>query len=264
MLLENTPVQEYQVDGHTVLVKREDMFGQYPAPALAKLRGARLYLQRAKENGWKRIGVYDTTISKAGQGIAYLCKEYDLECWLGFPLLKGTRPAESKMIAKEVLGATLFPLKAGRTAVCYYQFKHFIEDNRGFMLPLGLVCRDTVLEVGKVAREVTDKYKVKTIVLCTGTGTIACGVALGADAKVIGVSCGMSASKQWKRIRQLAFPENPSNLSIVPPKYGYYDKLDTSSCPFPTSPYYDMKAWEFLVEHIDELEEPVCFWNIGV
>ena len=265
-LHEKTPIEKYAVAGHEIYVKRDDLFGTYPAPNLAKLRGARILLANLKEQGIKKVGVYDTTVSKAGQGAAYVCKELGLECLLGFPLLIGTQPAESKLIAEE-LGAKLYPLKAGRTAITYYRFKKIVEAQEGYMLPLGLTCPETVEALRCLSATIDGKFN--SIVLVTGTGTIATGLALGTNAAVYGVSCGMSVIKQRKRINDLAYIYKLDNLRIdnlqlISPKYGYYDALDTSSCPFPTSPYYDMKAWEWLVENIEWLEEPVLFWNIGV
>jgi threonine dehydratase len=274
-LLENTPIEKYTICNKIVFVKREDMFGQPPAPPLAKLRGASIYLKKLiHENPDKPIGVYDTTISKAGQGIAYLCKEYGAKCWLGFPLLKGTQPAESKLTA-EKLGAELYPMKAGRTQVTYYQFRNIVKENGGIMLPLGLTCKETVTETIRQVQialaniEFSNKKRIKNIVLVTGTGTIATGISLGSYEfdkylQVYGISCGMSIDEQWKRIRQMAYPEVIRNLILVEPEYGYYDKLDTSSCPFPTSPYYDMKAYSWLTKNIEHLDEPILFWNIGV
>ncbi len=269
MLIENTPVEEYSVNGYDIYVKRDDLFGQYPAPPLSKLRGTSVLLKRMKGAGVKMVGVFDTRVSKSGQGVAYLCRELKLECMAGFPLLKGSNISKSHEIALE-LGARLFPMKAGRTAVLYYQFAKRVKENKGLMLPLGLVCKDTVLAVARVKDETLrqlekDGVKIKTIVVCTGTGTIATGLALGADAKVIGVSCGMSIERQWQRMRMLAFPEalNSDFLSLVPSKYDYYTALDTSSCPFPTSPWYDMKTWEWLTENTEKLEHPVLYWHIG-
>jgi threonine dehydratase len=91
MLNENTPIEKYVVDGKEIYVKREDLFGTYPAPPLAKLRGARIVLKRLKEKGITKIAVFDTRISKAGQGIAYLCKDMNLECLAGFPKLKNKK-----------------------------------------------------------------------------------------------------------------------------------------------------------------------------
>jgi len=269
-----TPVEQYSVNGHNILVKRDDLFmadSQPFSPPLAKLRGAFPLLQDLKRyDHITRVAAFDTRISKAGQGIAFLCKELGLECLVGFPQLKGKEPSESQKIAGQ-LGAELCPLKAGRTAVCYYTFKKIAEQRGYLMMPLGLVCRQTVLAVAQEAARTLKELeqggvKVKTIVVCTGTGTIATGIHLGADAKVIGVSCGMSVAKQVQRMRELAFPKllNWNFLELIEPEYEYYTALDTSKCPFPTSPYYDMKAYTWMLNNVDRLESPCMFWNIGV
>jgi threonine dehydratase len=261
MLRENTPIERYLVDGKEIFVKREDMFGSFPAPPLAKLRGARIVLQNLKQQGVTKIGVFDTRISKAGQGIAYLCKEMDLECLVGFPKLKDHDIAESHKIA-ESLGGKLHPLRAGRTAVCYAQFKKFVLEQNGYMLPLGLVCPETSHAVESISRAEAGRFN--SIVLSAGTGVIASGVASGASTcNVFAISCGMSTERQWKRIQTLRPDKLLFNLTIVAPEYKYYDALDTSSCPFPTSPYYDMKAWVWLLKNYNKLVKPVLMWNIG-
>ena len=262
MLRENTPIERYVVEGKEIFVKREDLFGNYPAPPLSKLRGARIVLQNLKQQGITKIGVFDTRISKAGQGIAYLCKELDLECLAGFPKLKGQDIAESHKIA-ESLGAKLYPLRAGRTAVCYAQFKKTVLEQNGYMLPLGLVCPETSHAVESISRAETGRFN--SIILSAGTGVIASGVALGAiHCNVFAVSCGMNIERQWKRIQTLRPDKLIFNLTIVPPEYAYYDALDTSSCPFPTSPYYDMKSFIWMIKNYDNLKKPILFWNIGV
>lgn len=57
MLNEKTPIECYNVEGKQIYVKREDLFGTYPAPPLAKLRGARIVLQRLKAEGITKIAV---------------------------------------------------------------------------------------------------------------------------------------------------------------------------------------------------------------
>ena len=268
-----TPVEQYSVNGQNIFVKRDDLFladCQPLCPPLAKLRGAFPMLKRLKGEGIKKVGVFDTRVSKAGQGISFLCRELGMECMVGFPLLKGNGISRTHEIASS-LGATLFPMKAGRTAVCYYQFAKRVRESSGYMLPLGLVCRDTVSAVAQEADRTLrqlekDGVKIATIVVCTGTGTIATGIHLGADTEVIGVSCGMSIEKQYERMKLLAFPEllNWDYLTLVPPEYDYYTALDTSSCPFPTSPWYDQKAFVWMLEHMEQLKSPILFWNIGV
>jgi hypothetical protein len=54
----------------------------------------------------------------------------------------------------------------------------------------------------------------------------------------------------------------PDTVDIRENEMPYYLAPDIP-CPFPTHPNYDLKAWGYLVEHIDELKEPILFWNIG-
>ena len=255
----DTPIEEYYAGHIKVAVKRDDLYGAYPAPPLAKLRGASVLLTELKAQGITTIGVIDTRVSKAGQGIAYICSELGLKCIVGFPLAKGYSPEQPKLIAQS-LGATLYPLVAGRFGICYARFKKYIESQDGHMLPLGLTCSETVKAIAAEVTKVASLYR--TIVVCTGTGTIATGLALGAPtALVYGISCGMSITQQRHRINLLAYPNLLGNLILVPSAHNYYDIID--SCPFPAHPYYDTKAWEWLVNNAHKLEKPILFWNIG-
>jgi 1-aminocyclopropane-1-carboxylate deaminase/D-cysteine desulfhydrase-like pyridoxal-dependent ACC family enzyme len=260
---ENTPIEQYNVKGNIVYVKREDLYmiSKQPAyPPLAKLRGARKLLAKLKEQGVKRVGVFDTRISKAGQGVACICNELGIECWTGFQNLKDKPIDQGHLIAQEQ-GAKLYILTAGRTAIAYYRFKKLVEKFDGVMLPLGLVCSETVESVVAISKAMGKQFN--SIVLSTGTGTIATGVASGTEATVYGVSCGMSIDRQWKRIHNLVPDKLLSNLRLIPPQYAYYDELDIKQCPFPTNPWYDIKAWLWLCENIDSIEKPICFYNIG-
>lgn len=264
--MENTPVEEYRINNIPVLVKREDLFEVHPAPPLAKLRGIKVLLENLHKEGICKVAAFDTRVSKSGQGIAYYAKQLGMECTLGFPMIKGTTPSKSHQIAEQELEAKLIPMVAGRTAIVLSRFKKKIP-NDCYLIPFGLVLPETVLAVQQVSIEETKN--IKTIIVSTGTGTIATGVSLGTQAQVIGVSCGMNTKKQWNRIKQLLGEVNApflacNNLKLVHSGYTYYDAIDTSNIPFPTSPYYDGKAWEWLIKHIEELEQPIMFWNIGV
>ena len=66
-------------------------------------------------------------------------------------------------------------------------------------------------------------------------------------------------------MKELAYPNQLWNYQMVDGGYDYYTALDTSSCPFPTSPYYDMKAWHYMMEHFQYFKGgKTLFWNIGV
>ena len=54
----------------------------------------------------------------------------------------------------------------------------------------------------------------------------------------------------------------PVALELVPADRPYAVVPETS-CPFPTHPNYDLKAWKHLVDHLERFASPVLFWNIG-
>ena len=43
-------------------------------------------------------------------------------------------------------------------------------------------------------------------------------------------------------------------------EYRYKEEVD---CPFPCNPYYDRKAWKWLLDKLPKLKQPILFWNIG-
>lgn len=264
----DTPIEEYNINGKDIFVKREDLFLQEfqpKVPALAKLRGAGVVLRKMKEDGIERVAVFDTRISKSGQGIAFLCKELGMHCLVGFPKLKyQTFLNEPQAIAKE-LGADVLAVQAGRTAPCYSIFKKEALSRGYCVLPLGITFKETAEEVAKVSASCTKGYN--SIIVSTGTGTIACGIALGTEVNVFGISCGMNIVKQQYRILTICNGLGkmyPKNLRLIQTGYDYYQGINTERCPFPTSPYYDMKAWNWLLTHINDFKEPILFWNIGV
>ncbi len=263
---ENTPIEGYKIrDGKEIVyVKRDDLFlasKQPMVPALAKLRGARVVLKNMKESGIKKIACFDTRISKSGQGIAYLCQELKMTFVAGFPQLKSmTKLNEPQQRAKE-MGAIIWGVQPGRTAVCYAAFKREAELRGYTVLPLGITFKETAIEIAKIAEKEAQEYR--TVVVSTGTSTIATGIAMGTNSEVYGISCGMNIKRQMDRSLKIR-GNIPGNLHFVFTEYDYYEALDTSSCPFPTSPYYDMKAWTWMLKNWEDLEKPVLFWNIGV
>ncbi len=84
----DTPIEEYKIGKKTVYVKRDDLFGEDPAPHLAKLRGITKYVKKAEEKGVKILGDLDTRVSKSGWGLAAACKGTGITPYVFYPQLK--------------------------------------------------------------------------------------------------------------------------------------------------------------------------------
>ena len=91
--------------------------------------------------------------------------------------------------------------------------------------------------------------------------------------KIYGVMAVKEATPKSKyaNIRKLLTPDfirNPltrkvfQRLEIIPGRWSYFTPVKPDA-PFPIDLFYDSKAWQWLVENINKLEEPILFWNIG-
>jgi len=268
MIKNNTPILEYTLDGNKeVFVKRDDLCVKPPCPPLAKLRGVILRLLALKKQGVKLVGVLDTRISKSAWGVAYLAQNMGIKVVAYYPHLKEYTETPTNQKKAEELGAEVYPLKGGRTAVLYSWAKKDIEKRGGYMIPMGLVVRESIKAVYKEASRTPEQYLGGSIVISVGSGMTIAGVSLALASKVktiYGISAGMSTSRQRQKIKTTSGFSLAQNVELILPEgvdYYFYEAMET---PFQSSPYYDKKALRWLVENWDTIPKPVLFWNIGV
>lgn len=268
ILNNNTPVEKYSVAGRNIFVKREDLSTSWPAPSLAKLRGCLLRMISLKENSVTSIGVFDTRISKSAWGVAYLASKLGgISVDAYYPEIKAEAGQlhQQQFMAKK-LGAILHPMKGGRTAVLYSRAKREVENNGNYMMPLGLVVEESVDAIAAEANTIPENFLGGDLVVCTGSGMTLAGIIKGIASKqhhIYGISAGMNTQRQIRRINSVNV-EIPENVSIILPENCDYYSQENISVPFPSSVYYDRKAWKWLLENLEILREPTIFWNIGV
>jgi len=261
---EQTPIEKYHIKDRDIYVKREDLSCNYPAPFLSKLRGVYKRLEKVRAMGYKKIGVFDTRISKAGWGVSAIAQELGgLEVFNFYPHLKQYKETPYNQQKVLELGGKLFPMEGGRTAVLYALAKRIMEQENIYIMPLGLCIEETFFETKKIAEKIED-FLGGSLVVCIGSGMITSGIAAGLSKKlknIYAISAGMSPERQFRRIKN--FIEIPENLTIIKSQEDYYyqEKIET---PFPCSEYYDKKAWRWLLENLEKLTDPILFWNIGV
>lgn len=266
LIQNNTPIEEYEINGRKVFVKREDLSSLPPCPALAKLRGVYKRLEKLKEQGVKIIGVMDTRVSKSGIGCSAIANEIGLKVINFYPHLVSykTIPIPENQQKVLNLGHIIFGLKGGRTAVLYSQMKKICKINEWYPMPLGLVVEESVDGVIKECENLS--FIPDNLIISVGSGMMLAGVSIALAGKVkniIGISAGMSPERQRGRIRKLLGIDLPSNVKIIKSEKGYYEP-EEFPCPFPCSIWYDRKAFKWLNDNIDSLDGSILFWNIGV
>ncbi len=271
-MLQDTPVETYKLHGIPVYVKREDLVSLEPdLPPLAKIRGIHKVIERLKSEGYKTFGVLDTKVSKAGWGTAAISKRLGVRCILGVPRLKNGSLPFGAQKAQE-LGAEIYELRSSRYSIMYSRLRKYIESEGGFLLPLGLTCEETVIEVAKIASRMSPEYFDGSLVICAGTGTILSGVVCGLPRipqQIYSISAGISVKKQRRTVEKFTSKHGFENgmmtlprISFIPAFRDYYQESPVE-VPFPSHPNYDAKAWEWLGKHIHDIPQPILFWNIG-
>ena len=160
--------------------------------------------------------------------------------------------------------------------------EHYPKNSE--MLPIGMSFPETVDATAAEYIWTLKEYKLqpKNVVLCVGSGTIAAGVARGiAESNLKTKLWGIltrdgSVPEKLRYMEKLAgFPLSSegmlgtfSSTSVTLLSSGFeYTQKSKIVVPFPCNPYYDAKAWEWLVSRKSTYEEfnrkQTVFWNIG-
>lgn len=273
LIIDNTPFVQHEVLGRQIWVKREDLSTNITKgmPPLAKMRGAFELISKMHDSGIKLIGNVDTKFSKSGQGIAAICKELKINCINGYPKMKEELPEQLKMV--EILGAELYELRPNYLRIHYSQVRKYVESKGGKMLPYAISCKESVRAVANEAKKIPEELLGGSLIVCVGSGTMLSGIITGLKRlpEIHGVSSGMSEERQLKNMQKLLLEVNTdtkrtvdflNNISIKGPIMPYHNKC-TITTPFPTHPNYDRKAWKYMLDNIEQLKEPIIFWNIG-
>jgi len=258
----NTPIEEYE----GIYVKREDLCVPKGAPPFSKIRGLVKHLERLKQEGYIGAAYVETSVSMAGWGVAWACYHLGMKCLIFNPIYKDTPPLlQFHREQWERWGAELKEVPAGRAKVNYYIARKQIP--KGFkLLPLGLPLPETITETARIAASCINPYK--SIVVSVGSGTVAAGIYQATSPKqtLYGImSRSGDAKKKRKHVKEggpLFSFESRGTLQIIDMGWEYANSSKIKT-PFPCHPWYDAKAWEWLIHNKENLSAPILFWNIG-
>jgi 1-aminocyclopropane-1-carboxylate deaminase/D-cysteine desulfhydrase-like pyridoxal-dependent ACC family enzyme len=277
MIKNNTPVEKYKIDNKTVWVKREDLCTEFPAPPFSKVRGLYPHMKALQANGITTVGYIETPISMAGWGITWVAKELGMKVVIYEPQYISETPEifEKHKRMWKYFGAEILKIPAGMTKVNFNVYKkEFLENYKNsVMLPLGIPCKETIEETAlEFNRTILEYGFFDNVIVCVGSGTICAGIIklnYHLIRQTIGIlsRTGNIQHKKESILRKADLCvgklfEDFYSLTIKDPGWEYTQRSNVE-CPFPCHPYYDLKAWEWLVKNINKLSGRVLFWNIG-
>lgn len=268
-LIKNTPIEEYDVKGKKVFVKREDLC--IDEAKFSKARGVYNHLSKI---GKTHIGVLDSYHSKAGWAVSYLGGLLNKKVHLFYPEYKNEPGMRESQLNAKRLGAEIIPLRAGyMQAVQYNIAKKILRDRFGedsYMMPNALKLQESVDSTSEELNNVPIELINDSIwIISISTGTIAAGVIkrlveLNSNNLVI-LHMGYSRKKESVIKYLMKYIPYFGNVSLefIDEGYKYKDSVDID-CDFPCNPYYDLKAWNWLTKNIDSfIDFNILFWNIG-
>ena len=273
LLVEETPLEVYRVESRIVHVKREDMCCRNFGPPFSKMRGVYKHLLRLKKEGCSTIGYVDTKVSMAGWGVAWCAKHLGLRAVVFDPQYQDAGDVLPLHRKKwEQFGAEIVPIQPSRMSIVHARAEKIFREKFGqkaILLKDGLPFDETIEETSKQWRRTAERIKPRTTVVVVGSGTICAGILSGwnGEGDIVGILCAskLVEKKQSSILRRAGVLHGGLfgvRLQLVDPGWTYTEP-SLSDCPFPCNRYYDLKAWQWLVENINRLEGPILFWNIG-
>lgn len=262
----NTPIEWYP--SIQLWVKREDLCCPDPGPKFSKMRGVISHLEKVAAN---KIGVLDTYHSQAGHAVAYACSLLGKQCFNFYPEFKADKTLRVPQQRSRDLGATLYPLQAGRSCILYHKARATMEACGGYMMPNALKLEESVIETAKewpVGREFD-----QVIIPCS-SGTIAAGVVRGACEAVryggklpkfifhLGYSRSHKDFLDYVQDRS-GWTFTPAAFDLIDEGYAYKDQVkDFIWDAWPCNQYYDAKALAWALR-TGNVGPNTLFWNIG-
>lgn len=271
MLVHNTPIEKYKLQGRTIYVKREDLSCPVPGPPFSKMRGVVEHISNRPENVF---GVLDTYHSKAGWAVAYACKMMKRKCINFYPVYKADNPSELRnpQIQSKRLGAKLYAVPAGRSFILYNRARTLLQQEApgAYLMPNALKLAESIEatadEVERSSKEIK-RIKPQHVVVSISSATIAAGVLTGLTRiglhPAIWLHEGYSREESAVR-KYLGDVVKGFDVHIVDEGYAYKDTAPKEfTAPFPCNPWYDLKAYHWLSNKIDQLDGNVLFWNVG-
>jgi 1-aminocyclopropane-1-carboxylate deaminase/D-cysteine desulfhydrase-like pyridoxal-dependent ACC family enzyme len=244
-----TPIQRLG----EIWVKREDLFNVYGANG-AKARSCFYLVEKAKQKGYKLITTAGSRKSPQINIVAQICKHLDLKFVAHCP--QGELGSELK--AAQLAGAEIIQHKAGYNSVIVARAKTYAEENKGFEVPFGMMCREAVsqtfYQVTKIPTEV------ERIVIPVGSGMNLCGLLHGLKRanikiKVLGVVVGANPLKTLNKFA----PSGWENMvTLVNAGLDYHHEVKENELGgIVFDPIYEAKCIKFL-------QPKDLFWTVGI
>jgi len=212
----------------------------------------------------------------AGWCIAWCAKILGMKAVIFVPKYVGTTPAVLMKHCEIVknFGAEIIEVPAAKNSILNARSKKILTEKYpdAVLLKTGLPFDTAIEENAQEWKRTEEQIKPKNVILSVGSGMVCSGILHGLtiDCKITGVLCAKKDAKLkesaiWRKSGRLQsgfFGLSTNVLNLVQGGFEYMEIPDIVA-PFPCNPFYDLKAWHYLINHLTEFEDDILFWNIG-
>lgn len=265
-------IERYVINDHEVHVVRDDLSFPFPLPNNSKIRGVARKLQNLKEKGIKTVISQDTSISRCGWAVSYVCKQLDMK---HFNIVSDRKDLTFYQRMSASFGGVLVPVHGSYSSAMFAQGKKVIEkvNTNAYPLTIGLSFPESLQEHIELIHTLNSEHSLDwgSLVVSVSSGTIVAGILSGIlseklDTRVYGILSSSFKNRKAKildKLKWVGLKNIDTNvLSVNDMGYKYKDS-EKEHPPFPCDIFLDRKAWKFLLNNLESLPEPVVFWNIG-
>lgn len=287
MLRQNTPVEDHRSE-FGLLVKREDLSCKAPGPAFSKARGVYEHIKARPED---TIGVLDTYHSQAGHAVARACDILGKTCVNFYPEYKAEPGPREPQERAAKLGAQLWGLPAGRSAILYHHAKKELLGTYpgAYLMPNALKLPETVTETAREVGYLAAGQWPSAVILPSSSGTIAAGVIAGfverrifdftelpqfiihlgysrSHNEVMEYVCGQVSRYIIAKVDLTSShaEEWTPMIKLIDEGYQYKDRARAGDTPpWPCNAYYDLKAFRWWQRERVNFGGNVLLWNVG-
>lgn len=282
-ILEEAQEEVYRIAGKQVTIRRDDKAFLPPLPPNAKMSALYAIVARAAKQGYRRVVMF----AKKQQGISYatglpvFCEEFNMECTITYPA-SNTQPIPKWLDDLQMEYTFCYParLHPNMVTINVNQSKKIAEEQGAYFVPFGF---DDVLSVNAHALKFHLPQEVGTLLMSTMTGMILAGTLWQIRRraykvkKVIAISGGRPPDNVHKSVQKYMDDLDDFTkycpLEIINPFDRNIDALGgvklwnavkgRNDLPDYFHPDYEAKAWLWLLQNIEHLQEPIYFINVG-
>jgi len=196
-------------------------------------------------------------VSYSGWALSQLGREAGFDIKIAYP---NSKNYPQKNVAQwESFGAESVPLRANVNSIVLSWMKKKAQEEGYQYIPYGFD-HPIYYEYWKDRVSEYDDYD--NLVVCAGTPVTCLGMCQGFPGKNIYLPCTSKEKTVLRKLKKFGL-DTDERISVHPSQFEFYDTMDGFEVPFKLNPYWDKKAWRFIVENIDKLEGRTLFWSLG-